>query len=322
MRLFFIYRLARDAKICPPPPFPSCSFVIGKSELGQMTLFVGGAGTYYGFSLSENSFTGSVPSQLGRLTGLTGHFNLYSNQLCGAVPPELAALSSQADAWSLEEGNVGLLSGACPTPAPTSLPTAVPAPAPTPAPNFAPTAAPASPMTTAGPTVSPPPSPEPTPGPSATPDPLIYANATSSAGGLSRPLELASGTTVRLALSAADEVLRLSWISANGQEDKAAGRSYGGHDWEGVPPLAFTFDCQALRNGAGCAVAIPNTANGSSIGGYFLTRFTDDGDDRDDRALASRFLAKATFGPSRASITDLVGRLGGSAEAWVQVLLL
>ena len=282
------------------------------SELGALSLFVGSSSgatsAYHGLSLSENSFTGSVPSQLSKLTGMTGYFSLFNNQLCGEVPQALAALSSQMASWRVEEGNDGLLNGACPTEAPTAAPVTSPFPVPTSKPVFAPSRAPTPPPPTALPTVSAPPSHIPTSAPSAVPDPLVYHSGT----GL---IELASGSTVRLGLSGPSEVLRLSWVSSSGLEDRAAGRSYGGHDWEGVQPLALSFDCAILRNGAGCTVTIPEaTAAG---GGYYLTSFNDTSS-RSARALASRFLTVATFGPTRDSITDFVDRHGGNAEAWVR----
>ena len=50
----------------------------------------------YGFNLYSNELTGSIPSQLGRLSMLTGYFQLQDNDLCGLIPTEIARLSSLA----------------------------------------------------------------------------------------------------------------------------------------------------------------------------------------------------------------------------------
>ena len=47
-----------------------------------------------GFNLYSNSLTGSIPSELGRLTSLSSYFQLRYNTLCGEIPPEVATLSS------------------------------------------------------------------------------------------------------------------------------------------------------------------------------------------------------------------------------------
>ena len=69
------------------------------SELGTMTAFNGvyASNIYssgYGFNLYSNELTGSIPSQLGRLSMLTGYFQLQDNDLCGLIPTEIARLSS------------------------------------------------------------------------------------------------------------------------------------------------------------------------------------------------------------------------------------
>ena len=48
--------------------------------------------------LSDNEFSGSVPSWLGNLTNLY-RLHLHNNQLSGALPPSLRNLANLEDLW-------------------------------------------------------------------------------------------------------------------------------------------------------------------------------------------------------------------------------
>ena len=105
--------------------FPFFSF-IPISELGEMTAFNGlyndAATENNAFTIANNFITGTIPSELGRLSLLTGRFHLYSNELCGFIPVEVAALSSLvinrsrsiaddddgSTFWNVAEGNEDL----------------------------------------------------------------------------------------------------------------------------------------------------------------------------------------------------------------------
>ena len=53
-----------------------------------------------------NSFTGPLPTELGRLNQLAGSFRFKSNKLCDDVPTEVQALSSGVTSdWQVTTGN-------------------------------------------------------------------------------------------------------------------------------------------------------------------------------------------------------------------------
>ena len=54
----------------------------------------------------SNSFTGSMPTECGRLNQMTAGFHFYSNQLCDDVPTQVQALSSGVTTgWQVTTGN-------------------------------------------------------------------------------------------------------------------------------------------------------------------------------------------------------------------------
>ena len=57
--------------------------------------------------LESNALSGSIPSELGALSKMTGEFYLFSNRLCGAIPSEVSALSTQVTSgkWDVAPGN-------------------------------------------------------------------------------------------------------------------------------------------------------------------------------------------------------------------------
>ena len=126
-----------------------------------------------------------------------------------------------------------------------------------------------------------------------------------SAGSVS----LAAGSAT-LAISSAGELFTLSRVASDGTATRA-GRSYDGHGWEGAQPEALSFDCSA-SDGA-CSAWLP----GGDEGATYLVEA------RSARALsdaeaASRFLARASFGPTRASVrnlTEAAAALAGGVDA-------
>ena len=69
------------------------------SQLGRMT------GMSETFSLFGNSLTGAIPSELGSWTGMTSYFQLSYNSLCDEIPTEVSALSTQVTSWYILTGN-------------------------------------------------------------------------------------------------------------------------------------------------------------------------------------------------------------------------
>ena len=62
---------------------------------------------------SSNSFTGSMPTYLGRLSLMTRYFQFHSNQLCDDVPTWVEALSSSVTTgWQVTtENSIGTICG-------------------------------------------------------------------------------------------------------------------------------------------------------------------------------------------------------------------
>ena len=101
--------------------------------------------------MAANSFTGVLPTELGRMEALNGGFRFFSNQLCDALPSELWSMSSDLTSFSVTNTDIGTpcclissSSATCsptqvPTPVPTALPTKEPSPVPTPVPTLVPT---------------------------------------------------------------------------------------------------------------------------------------------------------------------------------------
>jgi hypothetical protein len=78
--------------------------------------------------MDDNSFSSTIPTQIGRFTDVSSYFMLESNELCGDIPTEVSALSSivvQASTayWDISDGNS--LGTTCPT---TFSPTVTPSP--------------------------------------------------------------------------------------------------------------------------------------------------------------------------------------------------
>ena len=69
------------------------------TELGAMS------GNKGGITLANNELTGRVPTQLGRMTKMTYYVSLVYNELCDAVPTQVQALSLQIQDWHIEDGN-------------------------------------------------------------------------------------------------------------------------------------------------------------------------------------------------------------------------
>mmetsp|Transcript_61723 Transcript_61723/g.169811 ORF Transcript_61723/g.169811 Transcript_61723/m.169811 type:complete len:242 (+) Transcript_61723:360-1085(+) len=108
------------------------------------------------FMLWGNSFTSSIPTQLGRLNQMTSAFALYSNKFCSDVPTQVQALSSSVTSDWLVTTETEIGTACCiaqsdthtcapssvptalptatlnPTPIPTGIPTGIPTPQPTP----------------------------------------------------------------------------------------------------------------------------------------------------------------------------------------------
>ena len=54
----------------------------------------------------SNSFSGRIPTELGRLDQMTAGFEFYSNKLCDDVPTQVQALSSGVTSyWQVTTGN-------------------------------------------------------------------------------------------------------------------------------------------------------------------------------------------------------------------------
>jgi hypothetical protein len=116
--------------------------------------------------------SGSIPSQLGLLTGLTTKFELLNNNLCGDIPAEVSALSSQVATFTILSGNGLGTDCLFPSPAPTMQPTPFPTLEPTPYPTDEPTPYP-TPRPSSSPTSVP------TPTPSSYPSAIPSASPTS-----------------------------------------------------------------------------------------------------------------------------------------------
>ena len=57
-------------------------------------------------SIASNSFTGRMPTELGRLNQMTASFVFVSNKLCNDVPTQVQALSSSVTSyWEVTTGN-------------------------------------------------------------------------------------------------------------------------------------------------------------------------------------------------------------------------
>ena len=63
------------------------------------------------FVLSSNMLTSTIPTQLGKMTGITLRFKVDENSICSDVPTQVQALSSNVDAggnsivWKVTDGN-------------------------------------------------------------------------------------------------------------------------------------------------------------------------------------------------------------------------
>ena len=60
------------------------------------------------FGLHSNLLTGSIPSQLGGLTGMTCLFQLSSNRLCGDVTTEITKLGTETNSDILTGNSIGV----------------------------------------------------------------------------------------------------------------------------------------------------------------------------------------------------------------------
>ena len=70
------------------------------SQLGAMSKLTGN------FMLGMNDLTGSIPSEIGMLTKMTQIFRLNGNQFCDDIPSEVAALSTGVTTlWDITTGN-------------------------------------------------------------------------------------------------------------------------------------------------------------------------------------------------------------------------
>lgn len=187
-----------------------------------------------------------------------------------------------------------------PSDAPSRLPTSNSTPVPTPKP-------------TPDPTPLPVPTPVPTPDP--TPVPTAEQSLSCPPAGEAMELTFNEGDVLKLAIAVAGGLCTLLEVdSASITSDDAAanlkpvGRSYNGNDWEPYSGsfAATSFDCTG--GSASCMVSLLVPSSGRS---YVLKPHTYP-HTRTEADLHSRFLEKATFGPTRDDIASF-----NDASQWV-----
>ena len=115
---------------------------------------------------------------------------------------------------------------------------------------------------------------------------------------------------VFLRSSSEHQLMRLIGTTHGSNLTVLAGRSYGGHSWESAPPGLIHFTCDGTSKI--CKVELPpdNIARYQVEVGHFNRS-------PDNRTLASRFLLRATFGPTRRGIDSFLDDHHGDAQAWV-----
>ena len=73
------------------------------TQLGMLSALTGD------FEASENSFTGTIPTEVGKLTNLDGTFSLSSNRdITGTIPSQIGGMISMAQLSQLPEGRASV----------------------------------------------------------------------------------------------------------------------------------------------------------------------------------------------------------------------
>jgi hypothetical protein len=107
------------------------------------------------------------------------------------------------------------------------------------------------------------------------------------------------------------QLYKLTKVSSSGAVT-VVGRSFDGYNWESMSSVSMNFDCNILSGF--CTVTIPYENDGSY---YQIQSLNTKTFSMDNTSIAATFLMQATFGQTRATISDFLHTHKGDFSSWI-----